>query len=206
MPATEHVQWQIAVAVVVAVEEASLLMPVQRVVGGVEIEDDLLRRPLVHLQEQRHRQRLDRRSVIGDLVIARRFALAQFQPVQRRLAGHRRTGLAPGRKLARQHRHQRVVPQLVVIVEVFVAERNAKNPLADQRADRMFDQVLTAMIAKAIRKTTHQIDRSVGRAQKQRSGIRRHQASIKGSFHSPTFYHSKIKPLCATLCRHRGAP
>jgi hypothetical protein len=31
-------------------------MPVQRVVGGVEIEDDLLRRSLVRLQEQRHRQ------------------------------------------------------------------------------------------------------------------------------------------------------
>jgi hypothetical protein len=56
-------------------------MPVQRVVGGVEIEDDLLRRSLVRLQEQRHRQRLDRRRVIGDLVIARRFALAQFQTV-----------------------------------------------------------------------------------------------------------------------------
>ena len=81
MPAAEHVQRQIAVAVVIAVEEAPLLMPVQRVVGGVEIEDDLLRRSLVRLQEQRHRQRLDRRRVIGDLVIARRFALAQLQTV-----------------------------------------------------------------------------------------------------------------------------
>lgn len=36
MPAAEHVQRQIAVAVVIAVKEAALLMPVQRVVGGVE--------------------------------------------------------------------------------------------------------------------------------------------------------------------------
>lgn len=50
MPAAEHVQRQIAVAVVIAVEEAPLLMPVQRVVGGVEIEDDLLRRSLVRLK------------------------------------------------------------------------------------------------------------------------------------------------------------
>ncbi|HEY2184003.1 MAG TPA: hypothetical protein VGH39_03315 [Xanthobacteraceae bacterium] len=70
----------------------------------------------------------------------------------------------------------------------------------------MLDQVLTAMIAKAIRKATHQIDRTIRYAQKQRSGIRRHQAAVKGRFHSPTFYHSKIKPFCATLCRHRGAP
>jgi hypothetical protein len=70
----------------------------------------------------------------------------------------------------------------------------------------MLDQVLTAMIAKAIRKATHQIDRPIRRAQKQRSRIRRHQATIKGRFHSPAFHPSKIKLLCATLCRHRGIP
>ena len=54
-------------------EEAALLMPVQRVVGRVEVENDLLWRPLVRLQEQRHQERLDRRFVAGDLVITRRF-------------------------------------------------------------------------------------------------------------------------------------
>src|SRR5271165_488592 len=44
MAAAEHIKRQIAVAVVIAVEEAALLMAVQRVVGGVEIEDDLLGR------------------------------------------------------------------------------------------------------------------------------------------------------------------
>lgn len=112
MPAAEHVQRQIAVAVVIAVEEAPLLMPVQRVVGGAEIEDDLRRRLLVRVQEQRHGQRVDRRRLMGDLVIARRLVSAQLQPVQRRLAGHRRTVVAPGCKLARHHRHQHILPQL----------------------------------------------------------------------------------------------
>jgi hypothetical protein len=70
----------------------------------------------------------------------------------------------------------------------------------------MLDQVLPAMIAKAIGKATHQIDRSISRAQKQGARIRRHQSSIKGRFHSPAFHDSKIKSFCATLCRHRGAP
>ena len=39
---TEHVQRQIAVTVVIAVKEPAFLMPVQRIVGRVEIEDDLL--------------------------------------------------------------------------------------------------------------------------------------------------------------------
>ena len=40
----EHVQRQIAVAVIVAVEEPALLTPMQRVVGCVEVEDHLLGR------------------------------------------------------------------------------------------------------------------------------------------------------------------
>jgi len=44
MPAAEHVERQVAVAVIVAVKEPAFLMAVQRVVGGVEVEDDLFGR------------------------------------------------------------------------------------------------------------------------------------------------------------------
>jgi hypothetical protein len=43
----EDVKRQVAVAIVIAVEEAPLLVPVKRVVGGIEIEDDLPRRTRV---------------------------------------------------------------------------------------------------------------------------------------------------------------
>ena len=61
--AAEHVQRQIAVAVVIAVEEASLLVPVQRVVGGVQIEDDLLRRACVRIEKEIDKDPLDRRRI-----------------------------------------------------------------------------------------------------------------------------------------------
>jgi hypothetical protein len=51
----EDVQRQLAVAVVVTVEEPPLLMPVQRIVSGVEIENDLLGRRLVCATICRHR-------------------------------------------------------------------------------------------------------------------------------------------------------
>src|SRR6478735_9404264 len=70
VPPAEHVERQITVAVVIAVEEAALLMPVQRIVGSVEIKDNLLRRPLVSFQEQRQQQCFDRSFVVGDLMIA----------------------------------------------------------------------------------------------------------------------------------------
>ena len=70
MPTTEHVQGQIAVAAVVAVEEAALLLTVERVVGRVEVEDDLLGRSPVRLHEQVDQQIGERGRVVTDLVIA----------------------------------------------------------------------------------------------------------------------------------------
>jgi hypothetical protein len=78
MAATEDVQRQVAIAVVVAVEEPALLIPMDRVVGGVEIENDLLRRRRrrrrrrlrVRVEKEVDEQPLDRRGIVADLVIS----------------------------------------------------------------------------------------------------------------------------------------
>ena len=44
VPAAKNVKRQVAVAIVIAVEEAPLLVPMQRVVSGIQIENDLPRR------------------------------------------------------------------------------------------------------------------------------------------------------------------
>ena len=95
----------------------------------------------MRLQEQVDKKSLDGHRIVADLVVARRLQLAQLQPVQRRLAGHRRTILAPRLELAGQHRHHRIVAQLVVVVEILVAKRNPEHPLADQRHNLMLDQI-----------------------------------------------------------------
>ena len=59
MPAAEHVQRQIAIAVVIAVEEAAFLVAMQRIIRGVEVEDDLIGRRLVRFEEQLDEQVLD---------------------------------------------------------------------------------------------------------------------------------------------------
>ena len=51
MPAAEDIERQVAVTVVVAVEEPALLVAVQRIVGGVEVENDLLGRLAIRVQE-----------------------------------------------------------------------------------------------------------------------------------------------------------
>ena len=90
MPAAEHIERQIAVIVVIAVKEALFLVPVQRVVGGVEIKDDLRRDRGMGVEKEVDKQAFDPRRVVADFVIARRFRPAQLQPVERRFAGQRR--------------------------------------------------------------------------------------------------------------------
>jgi hypothetical protein len=102
---------------------------------------------------------------VADLVVARGLQFAQLQPVQCRLACNRRAILAPRRELARQYRHHRIVPQLVVVVEILVAKRDPENPLTDQGRDLMLDPLRMPLVVKARRKPVHHSDRSIGRSQ-----------------------------------------
>ena len=171
MPAAEDVQRQIAEAVVVTVEEPTLLMPVQGVVGGIEIENDPLGRRLVRLEEQGDEQTLDRRRVVADLMVAARRQRCVLEPVQRALAGERRALLAPGGELAGQRRQHRVVAQLVVIDQILIAERDAEHPLRNHSLDRVLDLRLDPAVVEARRKPRHQADRAIGRAEQQRPGV-----------------------------------
>jgi hypothetical protein len=69
--AAEHIKRQIAVAIVIAVEEAAFLMAVQRVIGRVKIENDLFWGRFMRLDEQLDEQTLNGRLIVGNLVIAR---------------------------------------------------------------------------------------------------------------------------------------
>jgi len=79
------------------------------------------------VQEQFDEQPLDGHRIVTDLM--RRLQAAQLQPVEGRLAGHRRAILAARSELAREHRLHRIVAQLIVVVEILIAKRNPKRPL-----------------------------------------------------------------------------
>jgi hypothetical protein len=200
----EDVERQIAVATIVAVEEPPFLPAVHRIVGGVEIEDDLLGGRLVRLQEQRDEQPFDGNRVVGDLVVARRLRPAQLETVQRRLAGHRSAVLAPRRQLAGEDRHHRIVAQLVVVVDVLVAKRQPEHALPDQRRHKVLHQLRAAMIAEAAGKAINQFDRSIRRAEQQRPGIRGDRPAVKPGHHGTPFDRCKLEQFRATLCWHRG--
>ena len=151
MPAAEDVERQVAVAVVVAVEEPAFLLPVQRIIGGIEIERDLRRGFGVGIKEQIDEQGLDGRAIGGNVGIAGWLVAAELQPVQRALAGQRRAVAAGGRQLARKRRQHRIVAQLIVVDEVLIAERNADNALHNQRLDGVLGKVGIAAVIEAWR-------------------------------------------------------
>ena len=210
VPAAEDVQRQVAVAVVVAVEEAALLVAVQRIVGGVEIEDDALGRRGMRLQEQRHEQPLDRARVMADLVVAARgkpgLPRAQLQPIERALAGHRRAVPPPRLQLASQHRHDGIVAQLIVVVEILVAERQAEHALADQRRDRVLDLLGITGIAEAGGEPLDQTDGFVRRPQQQRAGVRRDRAAIERAHNPAPVNGSEVEQILRYTLSASGTP
>ena len=70
---------------VVAMEEAAFLVAVQRIIGRIQIQHYLHRRPSLAVQEQIHQQRVDHAVIGEDLLVAvtlRLLWFAQLQPVQ----------------------------------------------------------------------------------------------------------------------------
>ena len=96
--------------------------------------------------------------------------------------------------------------QLVVVVQILVAQRQPEHALADERAYLMFDQNRRAGIAEAGCEPIDQPDRPVRGAKQQRAGVRGDGAPIERRDHRASCDACKSKQIRATLCRHRGPP
>ena len=64
-------------------EEPACLLPVQRVIGGIDIERDLRRGFGVGIKKPIDKQRFDGGGIGGNAGIAAWFGAAEFKPVQR---------------------------------------------------------------------------------------------------------------------------
>jgi hypothetical protein len=209
------------------VEEPPFLVPVHGVVGGINIKGDLLRRRFMRLQEKRDEQALNARRIMGDLVIARCRLAAQFKTVEGRLPRHRCAVRSARLQLAGQHRHHRIVPRLVVIVDVLMARRDPEHPPPNQCSDSMFNQFRPPTIDEALGKAPDRPDRAIRRSQQQRPralraflfslraksawnsrspGVRRDRSTVKPRHNDAAFDRCKLEQFRATPCRHRGAP
>ena len=200
MPAAEDVQRQIAVAIVVAVEVPTFLLAVERIVGGIEVDDNAHRRLAMSFQEQIDEQPLDGRAIVIELVVTVPADLrGMLQPVERRLAGER-----PAR-LVDDGGERRIEAQNVVVDEVLVAEREAEDALAQQIGQRVLDGLCHAVVGEAGRQPLGQSQLAVGTGEQRHAAIRRDRAAVEGAHKLAGAGPSQIEFGLHTLCRHRGS-
>ncbi len=194
-------------------EEAPLLLPVERIVGGIEVQHDPRRGPGVAIEEVVHETVLDRAAVVDELVVARGLGLGALQTVERAAAGQGMAAVAglttlgsQQIRLADRQGQQHIVAQSVVVVQILVAQRLAEHALAQQLLDRVLDALGTPVVREARRKPADQ-PRVLGHLAKQQNArVRALVAPIKRGLHPPAPERLKLQLSRTTLCLHRVGP
>src|SRR3954471_8768663 len=96
--------------------------------------------------------------------------------------------------------------ELIVVVEILIAERNANNPLHHQRLNRVLGVGRIAAVLEASRQATGQAQHPIRGPQQQCTSVAVDGATIEGCNNRAAFSRCKRKQVRVTLCRHRGLP
>ena len=96
--------------------------------------------------------------------------------------------------------------QLVVIHQIFIAQRQREDPLPDQPHHFVLDQLRRAAVRKTAGKPLDQPDRPIRRPQQQGTRIRGDLAAVKPGHHRTPLNACKTEQIRATLCMHRVSP
>ena len=193
-------------------EETPLLLPMQRVIGRIQIEYDLLGGLLMRLEKEVHHEGVDLARIQADLLVAAgsiRIERSQLQSIQRALASQ---SLAPVPAplsllplqvaLASHKAEERVMAEIVMVIQVLVPASQTQRPLGYQLFDRMLDPILIPEILEAIRKAAEEVNTIIDLAQKQDASVRADVASIETSFDFSSKVGLKWKLALGTLCVH----
>jgi hypothetical protein len=97
------------------------------------------------------------------------------------------------------------VAKLVMVVEVFVTERDGEHALPDERAHAALDQLPHPPVDKASGEPIDEADRLISRSEKQATRVRRDRAGVEFGCDPPTLDRPKQIVIRVTLCRHRAA-
>ena len=216
MLTAEDVQRQVAVAPIVAVEEAALLLAVQRIIGRIQIQPDLPGWLLAGLQEHIHQQSIEPIRIRCDLPVAIprcRIRRRQLQTVQSARSGQR---IAPVTRplsmlsrqivLAHQQRQCAVRAQHIVIVEILVAERKAIHPLRHQRLNAVLNALRIPVVGETGREAPQHAEPMVYLPQQEPAAIRGDPTAIEPTHNIAPAQCLKFKLSRYTLCLHRPLP
>ena len=135
-------------------EEPAFLIPMQRVIGRIQIQHYLCQRSPLAVQKQIHQKVVDHPAIGANLlvtIILRRRRITQLQAVQGAGTGQGVTAVTFARALLAGHigattgqRQSAVVTQSVMVIEILITGRQAQHPLCDQGLEGMLDPIWIA--------------------------------------------------------------
>ena len=94
--------------------------------------------------------------------------------------------------------------QLLMIVEIFIAQRQPVDALRQHLAHRVLDPCRVPPIPKAGRRPREQADLAVGAAQQQAASVAGHAGAIEVGYHPPRKMICKRERFLRTLCHEKG--
>ena len=157
---------------------AALLGAVEPVAHGVEVQDDLARVFGQAPDPQFQQAGFDLGRIVGDFMRAGLLVVGQLQPVERGGAGQ---GHAPvlrpdpihSQRVAFVARNgqQRIQPQPRMVIEIFIPQGQAIEPLIQELFDGVIHPLRLAVVVEAGRQTAGQAQPAVDLAQQEHAGI-----------------------------------
>ncbi len=112
--------------------------------------------------------------------------------------------MAAGIRLLDQHRQQGIVPQLLVIVQVFVSQGQPIDSLGHQLLHRMFDQIGIPIIGEAGGKLAQDPNALLDLPQEQTTTITGDRSAVKLRPDLASLLGMKSKANLGTLCSHKA--
>ena len=189
--AAKHIQRQVTVAVVITMKEPSLLMSMKGIIGGIHIQNDFIRCSAVAFHKHIHKELIDLLLRVVDLLV---FLVLGFshpeglQAVQRTLSGQRDPSVpfitpfgSGGIQLPTDGGQKWVSAQLIVIVEILVAQTDSDGALSDQLLHRVFYESRISAVDETSGELLEKLPRIFDFPQKQCAGVRSDGPSIKAA-------------------------
>jgi hypothetical protein len=160
----------------------------------------------MRVEEHVHEEPIHGVVIHRDLFVALRFGdrrPTQLQPIERALARERRRRRRETVR-PREHGEERIVAQRLVVVQIFVAQRQAVDALPHKRRDRMTDPRRIAIIAEACGELLQDACRALHFAQQHRAAVRGQRPPVEPRHHLAPPSLLKPQRVVRTLCRHNG--
>jgi len=184
--ADKDIERQITIVAIIGVEVPALLRAVQQVAHRIQIDHHFARVPGQAARPHPQETLLDLVRIVRQPMTARLLVVGQLQSVERGRGGQRHAAMLRQKTILPERiafvaggGQQRVQAETVVIVEVFITQRQPIEPLGQQLLERVIDKTLIAGIDKASRQRAGQTQAVINLAQEQDAAVAGERAAGK---------------------------